>query len=147
MNTQTPATPLISVIVPFYNVRECVGYCMKSLLSQTFEEPYEVLCVDDGSTDGTGELLEEYAADPRVVVLHKENGGLSDARNYGVERARAELVTFVDGDDLIAMNYLEGLYDALQQTGADIAMCGFCEVPASQVENGLRRASLPQGLS
>lgn len=140
-------SPLVSVVVPFYNVRECVGYCMDSLLAQTFESPYEVVCVDDGSTDGTGKLLDAYADDPRVVVLHKENGGLSDARNHGVERARADLVTFVDGDDVVAPQYLEALYGALTTADAEIAMCGFQEVPAAQVEKFLRRANQPQAES
>ena len=136
----------MSVVVPFYNVRECVGYCMRSLLAQTFEGPYEVVCVDDGSTDGTGELLDTYADDPRVVVLHKENGGLSDARNHGVKHARADLITFVDGDDVVAPQYLEALYGALVATGAEIAMCGFREVPASEVEKFLGQASPPHRL-
>ena len=102
----------MSVVVPFYNVEEYVGDCMRSLLSQDFDR-YEVVCVDDGSTDRTGALLDDYAAeDPRVRVIHTENRGLSEARNAGVRAARAELVSFVDGDDVVSPHYLRLLYDA-----------------------------------
>lgn len=105
--------PLVSIVVPFYNVRECVSYCMDSLLSQTFED-YEIICVDDGSSDGTGELLDKYKLyDPLVKVLHFENGGLSEARNRGVALASGSYVTFVDGDDFVAPRYLEGLVEAM----------------------------------
>lgn len=104
--------PVVSVIVPFYDIEECVDDCMRSLLSQDFEQ-YEVVCVDDGSTDRTGALLEGYAAaDSRVRVYHTENLGLSEARNTGVRAARAELVSFVDGDDVVSPHYLRLLYDA-----------------------------------
>ncbi len=105
-------TPDVSVVVPFYDVEECVGDCMRSLLSQDFDR-YEVVCVDDGSTDRTGTLLDALAAsDPRVRVIHTENRGLSEARNTGVRAARAPLVSFVDGDDVVSPHYLRMLYDA-----------------------------------
>lgn len=101
--------PLISIIVPFYNIESCVSYCMESLLSQTFDD-YEVICVDDGSTDGTGMALDAYSNCENVVVYHKENGGLSEARNFGVRMASSELVSFVDGDDIVSPFYLEALH-------------------------------------
>lgn len=104
--------PLVSVVVPFYNVRECVAYCIDSLLSQTFDD-YEVICIDDGSSDGTGEILDKYAVcNSLIKVFHFENGGLSEARNRGVAVASGSYVTFVDGDDFVAPQYLEALVRA-----------------------------------
>lgn len=104
--------PTISVVMPFYNVEQYVDDCMSSLLSQDFDR-YEVVCVDDGSTDRTGTLLDGYeATNPRVRVLHTENKGLSEARNAGVRAAHAELVSFVDGDDVVSPHYLRLLHDA-----------------------------------
>ena len=104
--------PLVSVVVPFYNVEECVADCMDSLVHQDFDG-YEVVCIDDGSTDGTGTLLDAYAErHPNVRVFHFPNAGLSVARNRGVELARAELISFVDGDDFVSPYYLSALYRA-----------------------------------
>lgn len=104
--------PLVSVVVPFYNVEECVADCMDSLVHQDFDG-YEVVCIDDGSTDGTGALLDAYAErHPNVRVFHFPNAGLSVARNRGVELARAELISFVDGDDFVSPYYLSALYRA-----------------------------------
>lgn len=104
--------PLVSVVVPFYNVEECVADCMDSLVHQDFDG-YEVVCIDDGSTDGTGALLDAYAQrHPNVRVFHFQNAGLSVARNRGVELARAELISFVDGDDFVSPYYLSALYRA-----------------------------------
>ncbi len=105
-------SPVVSVVVPFYDVEECVDDCVRSLLCQDFDR-YEVVCVDDGSRDRTGELLDGYAStDPRVRVLHTDNRGLSEARNAGVRAARATLVSFVDGDDVVSPHYLRLLFDA-----------------------------------
>ena len=105
-------SPVVSVVVPFYDVEECVDDCMRSLLCQDFDR-YEVLCVDDGSRDRTSELLDGYAAtDPRVRVIRTDNRGLSEARNAGVRAARAPLVSFVDGDDVVSPHYLRLLYVA-----------------------------------
>lgn len=103
------SSPQISVIVPFYNVVDCVVYCLEGLLAQTYED-YEIVCVDDGSIDGTGALLDEYASkDSRICTYHRENGGAAAARNYGVACSRGEYLTFVDGDDLVSPYYLETL--------------------------------------
>lgn len=112
--------PFISVIVPFYNIEECVEYCLDSLVSQDYEGKYEVLCIDDGSTDGTAAALDTYATNHQIVrVLHKPNGGPSDARNYGVEHAKGEYVSFVDGDDIVSPYYLSALAVGHNQSGAD----------------------------
>ncbi|WP_307738565.1 glycosyltransferase [uncultured Parolsenella sp.] len=115
--------PRVSVIVPFYNVRDCVEYCVSSLLEQEYEDS-ELLLVDDGSTDGTGELLDAYAGHPRVRVFHKVNGGLSDARNFGVERAKGEYVTFVDGDDFVSPYYLSALMQGEEESEGEALVVG-----------------------
>ena len=94
--------PLISVIVPVYNVAAWLPRCVDSILAQTYEN-LEILLVDDGSTDGSGNICEEYAKkDTRIRVLHKENGGLSSARNAGLDAAAGAYIGFVDSDDWIA---------------------------------------------
>ena len=111
--------PLVSIIVPVYNVKPYLNRCVDSLLGQSYQN-MELLLVDDGSTDGSETLCDEYAAqDARVRVLHKKNGGLSDARNAGVDAAKGEYLSFVDGDDWVSPYYIENLYRALEQAGAD----------------------------
>lgn len=95
---------MVTIIVPVYNIKEYLPYCIKSVLAQTYED-IEILLVDDGSTDGSGALCDSLAAsDRRVTVLHKPNGGLSDARNAGLDRAKGDWILFVDGDDYLAPN-------------------------------------------
>ena len=108
--------PLISLIIPVYNVEKYLAKCMESVLAQTYDN-FEAILVDDGSTDSSGKMCDEYAKkDTRVLVFHKENGGLSDARNYGVERAHGELVAFLDSDDFVSNDYLFHLYSLIQKT-------------------------------
>lgn len=100
---------MISLIVPFYNVEIYARECLNSLINQTYTN-LEIICVDDGSTDSTGKICDEYKMiDSRIIVYHKENGGLSDARNYGIDRSSGEFICFVDGDDFIAKDYVENL--------------------------------------
>ena len=120
--------PLVSIIVPVYNVKPYLNRCVDSLLGQSYQNT-ELLLVDDGSTDGSETLCDEYAAqDARVRVLHKKNGGLSDARNAGVDAAAGEYLSFVDGDDWVSPYYIENLYRALEQAGADFSASCFEEV-------------------
>lgn len=115
--------PKISVIVPVYNVEKFLSRCLDSILSQSFED-IEVICIDDGSPDGSIDILRRYEqADPRIVVLRQSNKGLSGARNAGLEAARGEWIGFVDSDDLVDSDFYEKLYGAAMATGADIA-CG-----------------------
>lgn len=116
-------SPEISVVVPVYNVADYLTRCVDSLLRQSFPD-YEILLIDDGSTDGSAELCEQIAgSDSRIRVFHKHNGGLSDARNYGIDRLSGKYVTFVDSDDWLETGYLEYLYRAIRTTGADISTC------------------------
>lgn len=110
--------PSISVVVPFYNSSKSVLYCLESLFRQDYQGSLEIVCVDDGSTDNTWELLESYASGhDGIRVVHKENGGLSDARNYGVKHANGEYISFVDGDDIVAPWYISHLVKALIASG------------------------------
>lgn len=114
----------ISVVVPFFNIKDCVSYCLQSLLNQDYEGCYEIVCVDDGSTDNTlAELRRVAAEDLRVRVFSKMNGGLSDARNYGVEHASGQFITFVDGDDVVSPYYLSSLERALN-SGVKVLAAG-----------------------
>ena len=104
-------SPLISVIVPVYKVEAYLGRCVDSLLTQTYEN-LEIILVDDGSPDNSGKLCDDYAARaPRIRVIHKENGGLSSARNAGIDAARGEYLGFVDSDDWLDEHTYEWLMD------------------------------------
>lgn len=104
----TPA-PLVSVIVPVYKVEKYLAECIESVLAQTFKD-FELILVDDGSPDNSGKICDDYAArDSRIRVFHKENGGVSSARNLGLDKARGEWITFVDSDDKLFPNALEAL--------------------------------------
>lgn len=118
----------ISVIVPVYKVEAYLHRCVESIFAQTFRD-YELILVDDGSPDRCGEICEEFARkDSRVVVLHRENGGLSAARNTGIdwamENSDSQWLAFVDSDDWVAPGYLELLYKAVSETGCRLAACG-----------------------
>lgn len=116
---------LISVIVPVYNIKEYVEKCIKSIIGQTYSN-LEIMLVDDGSTDGSGEICDKYALqDDRIIVMHKSNGGLSDARNYAIDRAHGELFAFVDGDDWIHPQMYELMYNIIEQENVDIVTCWF----------------------
>lgn len=92
---------LLSIVVPVYNMEDTLDRCVQSVVSQSFKD-WEVLLVDDGSTDSSGAMCDEWAKrEPRIVVIHKENGGLSDARNAGLDVAKGDYITFVDSDDYI----------------------------------------------
>lgn len=121
----------ISIIVPVYNVEPYLRQCLDSILGQTFTN-FEVLLVNDGSPDSSGDICREYVAkDSRFHYFEKENGGLSDARNYGIERAQGEYLTFIDSDDFVDEKHLENLFLASRLTNADITIGGF-----SRFENG-----------
>lgn len=114
----------LSIIVPVYNVETYLPRCIDSILQQTFKD-FELILVDDGSPDACGKICDEYALqDKRVKVVHKENGGLSDARNAGLDVARGEYIGFVDSDDRISPEMYEKLIAIAAETGADIVAGG-----------------------
>ncbi len=116
---------LISIIVPIYNVEDYLRQCLDSILEQTLSH-FEVILVNDGSPDSSGDICREYVEkDSRFHYFEKENGGLSDARNYGIERARGEYLTFIDSDDYIDSLHLEYLYKTLINNDADISVSNY----------------------
>lgn len=119
---------MVSVIIPVYNVQEYLARCVDSVLSQTYTD-LEIILVDDGSLDMSGDMCDDYAhQDSRVRVVHKSNGGLSDARNAGLDVARGSYVTFIDADDYVHPQFVEKLYDTIHSTGAQIAACTWQEL-------------------
>ena len=116
-----PAEVDLSIIVPCYNVERYVGDCLDSILSQDATCTFEVVAVNDGSIDGTSQILERYASnDARVRVIHQKNRGFSGARNVGIDNARGRVLMFVDSDDAILPRHIANLWTALEESGADI---------------------------
>ena len=126
---------LISIIVPVYNVEQYLEKCVCSIINQTYKN-LEIILVDDGATDSSGNMCDELAkSDNRIKVYHKENGGLSDARNYGVERATGEYIGFVDSDDYIDSEMYEKLYEAIKKEDVDVAECNFRFIYSNRITN------------
>lgn len=124
--------PLISIIVPIYNVEKYLNRCIESIVNQTYKN-LEIILVDDGSPDNCPQICDEWKEkDNRIVVIHKENGGLSDARNAGLNIAQGEYIAFVDSDDWIDKNYLFILYKAVDEKDADLSVCNLKMVYESQ---------------
>lgn len=116
---------VISIIIPVYNVEMFIHKCIDSVLQQTYKT-LEIILVDDGSTDSCGMICDEYKAkDDRIKVIHKKNGGLSDARNVGLKNATGQYVCFIDSDDYVVSDYIEYLYKVLREHNADISCCNF----------------------
>lgn len=115
--------PVISIVVPIYNQDRYLAQCVDSLLCQSFSD-VEIILVDDGSTDQSGAMCDRYGGrDSRIRVIHKGNGGLSDARNAGIDAASGEYIGFVDSDDFVAKDLYEKLITSLKKEDADIAVC------------------------
>lgn len=116
----------LSIVAAVYNLEKYLPRCLDSLVNQTLQE-IEIICVDDGSIDSAPQIIDEYAKKypNKVKAFHKENGGEFTTRNYGLERATGEYVTFVDTDDYVEPNWAEKLYNAAKESNADMAVCGF----------------------
>ncbi len=118
---------LVSIIIPVYNVEKYLKRCMESVLRQTYRN-FEVILVDDGSTDKSLDICKEYEKkDERIKVIHKKNGGLSSARNSGLNVMKGSLFTFIDSDDWVEEKYVESLVKAILENNADIAQCSYCK--------------------
>lgn len=127
--------PKISVVVPVYKVEEYIHRCVNSIINQTFSD-IEIILVDDGSPDICGDICDEYAyKDTRVKVVHKENGGLSDARNAGAAYAEGEYIIFIDSDDYIEKDMLEYMYQNICKYQVDMATCGAYDVFEDRTEH------------
>ena len=130
---------LITIVVPVYNVKKNLRDCIESLLFQTYHN-LEILLIDDGSTDGSEKLIDDYAkSDKRIKAIHQKNQGLSGARNTGIENATGDYVTFVDSDDRIEPNMIKGLYEALIDSHSGIAICSFKEIYPNGKTKGFNR--------
>lgn len=120
---------LLSVVVPMYRVEKYLHNCIDSILNQTYRN-FELILVNDGSPDKCGEIAEEYCVrDSRIKVIHKQNGGLSSARNSGIDIASGKYILFIDSDDGITDNFLSDLYEASVLNNCDAVICGFKLVP------------------
>lgn len=118
---------LVSIIIPVYNVQSFLKECLDSVLNQTYER-IEIILVDDGSTDESGKICDIYQQkDSRIIVIHKKNGGLSDARNAGIEKASGEYYAFIDSDDFVHKEYIKSLLTACIENQSDISVCGYFE--------------------
>lgn len=125
----------VSVIVPIYKVEAYLKRAVASICRQTYEN-LEIILVEDGSPDRCGELCEELAKeDNRIKVIHKENGGLSDARNAGLDVATGKYIAFVDSDDYIAVDFVEKLVTALEENAADVAMCSYAVTTSLELDD------------
>lgn len=123
----------ISVIVPVYNVEKYLERCINSLLDQTYSN-LEIILVDDGSTDRSGQICDQYKNRDNFVVIHKENAGLGMARNTGLDVATGKYIIFVDSDDYIDDDMIQSLYEEIQRTGADTCIGGFKRVYANHTD-------------
>lgn len=116
---------LVSVVVPVYKVEQYLKKCVESIINQTYKN-LEIILVDDGSPDDCGKICEEFAIkDDRIKVLHKTNGGLSDARNFGLSIAKGEYICFVDSDDFVNEYYVEKMLESALKNNSDICACNF----------------------
>lgn len=142
--------PEISVIIPIYNEEKYLPQCLDSVLNQTLTD-IEVICIDDGSTDNSGKILQQYAAkDNRIKYVTQENIGLSTTRNTALQMATANYISFIDSDDFVHPRFLETLYRTLQETGCDVSGCNFVKVyhnekipPYKPIKPKIYTAALP----
>ena len=135
---------LISVIVPIYNVEQFLRPCVDSILNQTYSN-LQIVLVDDGSTDSCPTICDEYASqDDRIFVIHKSNGGLSEARNVGIDIARGSYITFIDSDDVIAVDMIEYLYALLRISNADISVCQRADIDEAGVDIAVHKKMLKE---
>lgn len=118
--------PLVSIVIPVYNVSQYLGECVKSVLRQTYTQ-LEIILVDDGSTDGSEKICDELKkSDSRIIVMHKKNGGLSDARNAGIEASTGKYISFVDSDDIVHNQMIFNLMKSLlTDSEAEVSCCRF----------------------
>ena len=117
--------PLLSIIVPIYNVEKYLERCIDSIINQTYKN-LEIILVDDGSKDASGIIADTYASkDDRIKVIHKENGGLSDARNHGLDQDRGNYIIFIDSDDFIDSSMCEILFTTAEKYSSDIVSCNY----------------------
>ena len=136
--------PLVSIIIPVYNVEKFLGFCLDSVMAQTFTD-FEALCVNDGSTDGSAQILEKYAKkDKRFKIIHQENKGLSGARNTGLREALGKYVYFLDSDDAIHPKLLETALYFMQKHQAEMVCFDFQKVMENDLPAQAKDISMPE---
>ena len=117
--------PVVSVIIPVYKVEKYLRRCLDSLVAQTFQD-WQAVCIDDGSPDRSPAILDEYAQkDARIKVIHKQNAGVSAARNDGIKNADGQFIHFLDADDWVDADYYQAMVTVAQDSGADMVVSGF----------------------
>ncbi len=137
-----PTTPLVSVIVPVYNAEQYLRYCVSSILNQSYTN-LEVILVDDGSSDTSPALCDQYAAtDARVVAIHQPNGGIGAAQNAGLDAAHGKYIAFADNDDILDKRNIELLLHALESTGADMSKARWQQFGISQIDTTAVQAAI-----
>ena len=128
------ACDLVSIIVPVYNVEKYIEHTINSILSQTYTN-IELILINDGSTDSSYDICLKYSQkDERVRLFNKKNGGLSEARNWGIKEARGEYIVFIDGDDSVHSQMIQRMYDILTTYNADVSICSFLKVNKDTLE-------------
>lgn len=125
----------VSMIVPVYQVEKYIAQCIESVINQTFQD-FQLILIDDGSKDQSGMICDTYAArDDRIIVIHTENRGAAAARNTGLESASGKYITFLDGDDYLAENMIERLYEVIKQSAYDVVVCDFLNILPDEKDN------------
>ena len=123
--------PKLSIIIPIYNSEKYLDECINSILSQEFQD-FELILVDDGSSDRSPLICDKYSKqDTRISVIHTKNGGVSKARNHGIERSTGIYIAFVDADDMVNPRMYSTLYNKAIQTNSDLILCGYKEIASS----------------
>ena len=140
------ANLLVSVIIPVFNVRPYLSEALDSVIKQSYSN-LEILIIDDGSTDGSGEICEEYSEDPRVQVIHQENKGLSAARNVGLDMMTGDIVAFLDPDDKYHTDFIRLMMEGMVREEADIIICKYSyhESTGRIITTGKEKTSPPAG--
>jgi len=136
----------ISIVIPVYNVEQYIRECIYCLKHQTYTN-FEAIFVDDGSKDASGQILDaEATEDERFVVIHKENGGAAEARNYGLDRCSGDYICFIDADDLFDNEYLEVLLDAALKFDCDIVQCGYAKTQKRELPESGDKSSITENV-
>lgn len=139
--------PIISVIVPVYNVEKYLDRCVQSILAQSFQE-FELILVNDGSTDSSLEICQKYKEkDHRIILISQENKGLSAARNTGLRNIHGDYICFIDSDDFIEKDYLKLLYSNLKENDSDISMCEYFLTDEAGKQYSIVKLNEPEGIS
>lgn len=129
--------PLVSIIVPVYNVESYIQKCLDSIVNQTYKN-LEIILIDDGSTDNSGKICDEYAKlDKRIIVKHNTNKGVSHTRNYGINLSNGEYLSFIDSDDYVNLDYIENLLNPIIEEDYDLTICNLDHIFTNNVKNNI----------